>query len=642
MKTKLHWAVGSLALVAAFSLRSEAARPGERVEHRSGDQYQYSIRQLSGRNDTMPGAVSTPYPTLLHLAVEWAIEGDDNLDGVVTVQFRSAGEPAWRDGPPLRRVPGQSWHFEQPGRTHPSWSWTNKHAGTLFDLTPGTAYEIKLHLRDPDGGEAERTVRATTRPETRPMPGAPVKTADPKTFREVLAGARPGDIVELRPGNYGFLAVPCDGAPGKPIVIRNAYGDAIHHAGNEPAAPGFNWASDTKRSREGEAIFEGISLQDRRHVQLTGLVSLGPVTLWNAADCAIQRCRVYGLWGITVSADTAFATWQPTAAARLSPYPSRSNAGTLPRPKCVNCVIADNIVVGITPWASPAMGVVGRNMGEGIEITGPGNVICHNRVAGFRDCISTMEDSFAIDQHCIDIYNNDIEAGLDDGIEFDYYGSNCRALRNRITNCFRGISAGPGFGGPLYVLRNVIYNTVDQNPLGSNRAASGAVMLHNTAVKSGAALRWSYASSHGDFRNNLLIGAAVGVGRREPVAGSFRVDRAGTVSDYNGIGWIGGPFACKVGEQLIEGFDAFRAATTEKHSLSVGLDVFAAAVKIPAPEFPAWPVPDLRLRAGAVAVDRGQRLPGLNDDFTGAAPDLGAYELGARVPMYGPRPLPRE
>jgi len=36
-------------------------------------------------------------------------------------------------------------------------------------------------------------------------------------------------------------------------------------------------------------------------------------------------------------------------------------------------------------------------------------------------------------------------------------------------------------------------------------------------------------------------------------------------------------------------------------------------------------------------VDAGTRLPNINDDHLGAAPDLGAYELGAPVPHYGPR-----
>jgi hypothetical protein len=31
------------------------------------------------------------------------------------------------------------------------------------------------------------------------------------------------------------------------------------------------------------------------------------------------------------------------------------------------------------------------------------------------------------------------------------------------------------------------------------------------------------------------------------------------------------------------------------------------------------------------------RLTGINDDFTGKAPDLGAYEVARPLPHYGPR-----
>jgi hypothetical protein len=43
------------------------------------------------------------------------------------------------------------------------------------------------------------------------------------------------------------------------------------------------------------------------------------------------------------------------------------------------------------------------------------------------------------------------------------------------------------------------------------------------------------------------------------------------------------------------------------------------------------------LREGSAAVDAGVRLTGINDDFTGQAPDLGAFEVGKAVPHYGPR-----
>ena len=37
-------------------------------------------------------------------------------------------------------------------------------------------------------------------------------------------------------------------------------------------------------------------------------------------------------------------------------------------------------------------------------------------------------------------------------------------------------------------------------------------------------------------------------------------------------------------------------------------------------------------------VDKALRLPNINDDFRGAGPDLGAYEAGQAMPVYGPRP----
>jgi hypothetical protein len=46
---------------------------------------------------------------------------------------------------------------------------------------------------------------------------------------------------------------------------------------------------------------------------------------------------------------------------------------------------------------------------------------------------------------------------------------------------------------------------------------------------------------------------------------------------------------------------------------------------------------DLRLRASSPAVDAGVVLPNVNDDFSGRAPDLGAYERGAPTTHYGPR-----
>jgi MYXO-CTERM domain-containing protein len=65
--------------------------------------------------------------------------------------------------------------------------------------------------------------------------------------------------------------------------------------------------------------------------------------------------------------------------------------------------------------------------------------------------------------------------------------------------------------------------------------------------------------------------------------------------------------------------------------------VFADTVPFPSNPYPAKPVVDLHLAPGSAAIDQGVVLVGLNDGFAGAAPDLGAYELGATPPVYGPR-----
>jgi hypothetical protein len=49
---------------------------------------------------------------------------------------------------------------------------------------------------------------------------------------------------------------------------------------------------------------------------------------------------------------------------------------------------------------------------------------------------------------------------------------------------------------------------------------------------------------------------------------------------------------------------------------------------------------DFRLKPGTPAIDAGMTLPTINDGYGGRAPDLGAVELGAAPPDYGPRAWP--
>ncbi|HEU0116889.1 MAG TPA: hypothetical protein VFQ80_19500, partial [Thermomicrobiales bacterium] len=101
------------------------------------------------QNATTAGAITTPYPTSQGIAIEWAITGDANLNGVVTVRYRANGATAWKNGMALRRIPAGSNTTGTFGSGGGAWG--NKHAGSLFDLDPGTLYDIELTLNDPDG-----------------------------------------------------------------------------------------------------------------------------------------------------------------------------------------------------------------------------------------------------------------------------------------------------------------------------------------------------------------------------------------------------------------------------------------------------------------------------------------------------------
>ena len=82
-----------------------------------------------------------------------------------------------------------------------------------------------------------------------------------------------------------------------------------------------------------------------------------------------------------------------------------------------------------------------------------------------------------------------------------------------------------------------------------------------------------------------------------------------------------------------------QATGEDTHSVLVDYDAFVR-VTPPGPDPRTLYKPadfDFTLRPGSSPFDAGVRLLGVNDDFTGHAPDLGAYEIGRPVPHYGPR-----
>ena len=76
----------------------------------------------------------------------------------------------------------------------------------------------------------------------------------------------------------------------------------------------------------------------------------------------------------------------------------------------------------------------------------------------------------------------------------------------------------------------------------------------------------------------------------------------------------------------------------EKHGIeNITLEETFQDVQFPDPPVPERGMQDLRPRQGARIIDAALRIPNINDDYEGAAPDCGAYEYGQELPHYGPR-----
>jgi len=550
--------------------------------------------EVLAANNTTAGTPVSPYPTLINLSIEWPISGDSNNNGLVTVRYRKTGTTPWMIGLPLRRVPA--------GEFSATIKWANKHSGSLFDLLPNTSYEIELTLTDTDnsGGDIVQTISATTRAEPVAPQSATIVSVDTMTFSTAATNAMPGTILEMADGDYSGFTVSVNGNNGTPIVFR---------AKN----PG-------KVTVNGDIILNG-----RSYVFIEGLIVKGTIKL-NSSEGIVVRGSTIDLRGSPIT---------PPKQGIVS-YGSG----------VINGYFADNVVLGPVTWANNSLGVNGANGGDGIELTGPGNVIAYNYVKGFRDAISTMEDSEAVNQVSLDIYNNDIEVGADDGIEADFTMGNARIMRNRITNSFIGISGQPTLGGPAYYVRNVMYNLA-HIPFKLYRGSVGDVAFHNTVISSGDAFaNYSGATwSRALFRNNLFIGGQGGGSYGGFSNGSGRIAQlsASDVSNdfnYDGYGSIGtGRFRGRIGSTSFNSLAEMRANTTEKNAIEVDMSIFANSIAFPSSgPFPALAVPDLRLASGGVAVNAGVALANVNDGYAGSAPDLGAYEFGDALPVYGPRP----
>jgi hypothetical protein len=508
------------------------------------------------------------------------LAGDEDFDASVRVVYRRLDSPNWKDALPLQRVRTDTLSWAVPSQ----FPIAEQFAGSIFHLSPDSSYEIRLTIEDPDGGTTTRRVTAATRPEPLDAPRSPhrVDVDSSDHLMAALRQAQPGDVIVLAKGRYrGPVLLERSGTAADPIVVRGR-----DRAETTIESPGEEYGVRITGSH--------VHLED-----VTIRSSTWGIAVSNASDVVIRGTRIEDVnFGIN----------------------GRGGANR-------NLYICDNLLEGKgVRWPDTS----GKTWNyEGIVVTGAGHVICHNTVAGFGDALGLSQPA-DIPNRAIDFYGNDVLWGGDDGIELDYSERNVRAFRNRFGNVAMGISFQPVWGGPVYALRNVIYNTAVA-PYKLNQQPSGFFILHNTSVRSGWAwLQHGEAVANFSFHNNLTIGT-------KPVYFTPYLHMAGI--DYNG--WSpDGEFKF---DYSWSDFSALsRQSPYERHGRLVNAPIFVTTVAVP-PTFESFmpPPPALVLDSGSNAVDAGLRLPNINDDYTGERPDLGVLERDCEAPHYGVRWEPR-
>ena len=619
-------------------------------------------------NATRTGKFVVEHPTLINLGFEWAIAGDANRNAQVEVEFRAAGESAWRPALPLVRIGGENVYRR---REHLDYTVPDGFAGSILNLKPGTEYECRFEMTDPDGttGETTHAVRVKTRSEPQPAkegrklhvypPGYEGQRQEPHftSLLEAYYGAglgdwnmvwerraKPGDTILLHAGLYkserlnyvdpqmtpfdGTMSLTLKGTRDKPITIQAAGDGEVVFDGD-----GNHRLFDVMASHY--HIFDGLTI---RNTDVA--IFAGQKEVLGAVGLTVKNCRFEGV---------GFGVWTEYAGSS-------------------DFYIADNLFLGrddrfrLIGWTGPmwsSAGPYGSHLLTSyyaVKVYGPGHVIARNAIAYFHDGIGistygTPPDNPEQRASAIDIYNNDLHLLNDDFVETDGGVHNIRVMNNRGVNAaMGGYSSQPVIGGPAYFIGNLLYHVPSGVAFKFSAKPAGLFVYHNTIIGEQTI---GDPSSNVHFRNNLFLG------RDTPGRGIMTWANATDAysSDYNGFrpnkdaaeqySWLGPQRGQRLYEPQPDDWRRFatlaefrKATGQEAHGLEVDFDIFEdLAPPDPAQRHAVYHAVDLnfRLRPGGKAIDAGIAIPTVNDGFAGRAPDLGALELGKPEPKYGPR-----
>jgi len=539
---------------------------------------------------------SEAHATFNNIGIHMSITGDDNLNSELIIFFKEQSQSSYQEAAmTMRAYPGLVIDGNTTNR--------NFHAGSAMYLDPGTTYDIQLVLTDPDGGGSTTDLVVSTK--AIPLPnlantryvspgngGGAGTQANPYLGLQTAAdNAVAGDHFIVSPGNYSPFDLLTSGTPGNPISFISE----VEH----------------------EAIIDGANIQ-------AGIITLGEF------NGTISHVIVDGFWirnGLRAvdAQNSQFITVRNNIMKDVDyAYVNRRENGSES-----DQYVTNNFMMGRSPW--PANGIPAE---RAIDLRGTNNVVSFNTIYNFADGVSTDGPAYET-SYGMDIHNNDIVNIVDDHIEVDGTISNTRIYANRCFNGRAGISVAPVYGGPVYVLRNIIFN-IDNSAFKMNRGPSGVIVAHNTVAADENASQSSTGFQNTFYRNNLIL------------ASRYCFEMFGIVLDSVDDWDYGAYYSTRGGGVNTEWFkwnniryatvpDLTASGILEPNAIEVAFSEFEnAALPEPYPVEYATDERDFMPLPGASVINSGENLVHMNDPFvTDGQADRGALEFGEPVPQYG-------
>lgn len=545
--------------------------------------------------------LATPEQIGLYLPVTGAVAAQSK----VTVRSKVAGSSAWQVAHPLLRIDPAIVASGAPVTP------VDAFAGTIFDLQPGTLYDVEVTLVQPGLPNQVQIQRTSTRA-LPAVTGATTVTASPGDALQAKFDAlTPGAVLELADGTYEVSGLFLDkaGTERQPIVIRghSRAGTKLHAAAGRVI----------QLQHASHVIFERMTLQGTGTDSGTNSSS-GAVAFW---DGAFQEDVVFRDLDIT-GVDMGIIAYGP--ANRVMVY---------------NCTLTGNNV-----WTEPFLKSNLTWNDDAIRLPGQGNVAFENTLRGFGDSFAVNDGVMSA---AIYYYRNRILMTGDDSFEADYGTRNMGFYDNGITNCATFLSLDPLWGGPLYAFRNVVVNTF-RGPFKLNNTNSGFLIYNNTIVRTEGTTGWGWVQFNNgslkawSYRNNILLYRGAGNLLAIESTGNAPIDFTHNAWFPDKAVWwssSGGSFnSLSLAAAGLPATVPLFSASTKRHENDViaEQDPFVTAVTLGADyltEFTADPV--LTLRAGTAAKGTGVELPNITNGHAGAAPDMGAVIEGRPQPRWG-------